>query len=731
MAGGGGVPWADEGGYGPSLNPVMFEEADPEGIAQTPEPFRRIRPLGLEEVKTIVAHEIDDALGGLGSRIAEERRQAIRYFYGRPFGNEQEGRSSVVLTDVADTIEWIMPSIMSMLTDSGTLWEYQAANGSPEASDYAKQATEAINHIFFEQCDGYMVIHDWVKTALLEKNGFVHPRFEERFEPRHATYRGVTEAELGVIMNDDTVEITEFAEHVGDRDLLDINTGLPRTTFDITTLQVKTVGEFVVDGIPPEEFLMARRAIKLNDRTPFTGHRRKIMVSDLIALGYDPDLITTIPSDDTPEYSQGRTERLSEDETFPISTADRADPASREIWVSDCYLRIDEDGDGFSELKRIIAAGAGPVTILSDYEVTSIPFCSLTSVPMPHKFFGRSIADQVMDLQLIRSTLLRQMLDNIYLTNNVRHQVVEGMVNIDDLLTSRPGGIVRVTAMGNMEEIVTKPLPGHAMEMMSFLDSVRETRTGVSKWQQGPEPASLKNVARGAVSDVQQMAGMKVGLIAQIFAETGIKRLGQQMYRIFVENATRPRTMRLRGEWIDVDPTLWARDMDCIVQVGLGLGESSRRQSNLEVIAANQKEMLQNGLSMMVTPKNIYNTAMAYQEAMGMRHDNRFFTDPGNQPFPKPEPAMSDQVDMLEAKVRELEHQRRLVEDRQTAERDAARLMVDADTQDKLHSFRYDELQQKHDLGLRELATREEVARIQIEGNLRRALAASTPGGTA
>lgn len=718
------IPYSAEGGLPPAQNPVSFGFADPPGIEATPERFRRIRPLGLEEVKSVVAHEIDDALGGLGSRIAEERRQAIRYYYGRPFGNEQEGRSAVVLTDVADTVEWMMPWIMAMLLDSGVLWEFEPYGPGPEAFEQAQQATEMVNRVFLDECDGYMVIHDMVKTALVEKNAFVHPRFEEKFEPKRTTYRGITEQELGRLMQDNTVEIVAFEEHVGDRALIDIETGQPRTTYDITTLQITSVGRYAVDGIPPEEFLMARRALKLNDATPFSGHRRKMMVSDLIALGFDADLVSTVPSDDTPEYSQGRTERLSEDETFPVSTADRPDAASREIWVTDCYIRLDEDGDGYAELRHIIAAGAGPVTILYDEECNHNPFCSVTPVPMPHKFFGRSIADQVNDLQLIRSTLLRQMLDNIYLTNNSRSAVIEGQVNIDDMLTSRPGGVVRVSNTDAIKPLETKPLPRHAMEMMGFLDAVKETRTGVGQWLQAPQPQTLKNVARGAVSDVQQAAGAKIALIAKIMAETGIKDLGKTMYRLLVENATRPQTMFLRGKWVEVDPTAWHRDLMCKVSVGLGLGEQERRMSNLADIAADQEKLLAGGMGgFMVTPQNLFNTAMAKQEAMGIRRDQRFFTDPGLNPFPKPEQPMEDQVKMLEVEVKKLEHERRALEDQAHAQSDAMRIMVEADQQEQLGNFRYDELGQKRILERERLASQERIADAQIEAQLKMALA--------
>lgn len=693
------------------ISPEVLMDEPPEGV-------RELRPLTQDEVKTVVSGEIQDSLGTLGSEIAEQRRKAIRYYYGRPFGNEQEGRSQVVLTDVADTIEWILPDLIRMFVSSGRIWRFKPRK--PGDEEAANQATDVVNHVFLDQADGFRVLHDWFKDALLEKNGIVKPVYEERYEPKISTYRGITEAELYLILSDDSTDIIGLEERP-DESIVDIQSGQPMALYDVQTRQIDSRCEFKVYGVPPEEFLIARRAVKLDDTTPFSAHRMKVTVSDLVAMGYPLELVGNLPSDDSPEFSQGRTERLSADETYPRSLAERSDPASRELWLTDCYVRIDEDGDGYSELRNILVVGEQSVTVLDDYHCNGVPFCSLTPIPMPHKFFGLSIADLTMDLQLIRSHLLRQMMDNVYFTNNSRYAVVEGMAEYDDLLTSRPGGIVRVAQQGMVEPLETRPLPDSAMQMMEFLDGVRETRTGVSRWQQGPEAASMKHQTLGAVSQVRDMAGARIELIGRIFGETGVKDLGKKLLRLIVENASRELTVRLRGKWVTVDPRAWAADMDVEVEVGLGQGEQVQRMSHLQQIADRQAQALQGGLGgLLVTPRNLYNVACDMTETMGFRHvDERYFMDPGDQPFPQPQPSVEDQVKVAET-------ERRSRENAAKAESDAVKLALEADRDEKLQTFRMADLRQKATLERERLDVQERIAEMQVRAQLRAALEADS-----
>ena len=675
--------------------------------------IREMHPLSEAELKSLLSREIEDSLGGLTSVVAEQRRQAIRYYYGRQFGNEIDGRSKVVLTDVADTIDWIMPSLMRMFTGGRVVARYKPRN--PEDEAMAKQATDYINMIFKDRMNGYQILYDWFKTGLLEKNGIVKVWCDYRTEPENYTYRGIDRAGLDSLTNSADVEVLEFDEFEADIE------GEGTTLYNVKVRRTSQKVEIKVDGVPPEEFLIARRTIKLDDYVPFAAHRVKRTISDLIAMGVPKEVAIKLPSDDTPEYTLERTERLSEDETFPVTTAERSDSVSRDTWVTECYARIDFDGDGFAELRKVIVVGEDAIHVIANEEINWQPFCVVCPNPMPYKFFGLSVADQVSDLQLIRSTLLRQMLDNLYIQNNQRYEVVEGAVELDDLLTSVPGGLVRVTQQGSVTPLPNVPFGPMPMHMMEFLDGVRETRTGVSKWQQGPDASSLSNQTRGAVSDVMQASYAKIEQIARQYAETGVKDLFKKLLKLMIEENIKPDLMKLDGAWAEVNPQTWDVDMDVEIEVGLGVGQNESRIQHLMGIASFQEKALQGGLGgLMVTPKNLFNTTDLLAEAMGFKVEDAFFQDPGDQPFPPPPP--DDKI---------LEHERRKKNDMVQGVLETKKLQVDAANMSDMDKFRNEELRINTEIKREELEMRErvEMARIRAQVEIAAANKQETSNG--
>ncbi len=629
-----------------------------------------LRPLDIREIKSVIQLEINDALGGLGSEIADDRQKAIRYYYGRPFGNEIDGRSQVVLTDVKDTIEWVMPQLMRMFTGGTHIVEYEPRRQGQEQQ--AKQATEFVNYLFMDEQDGFRILYDLFKTALLEKNSPGKVYSEKKYEPMLERYNGLSEAELGLLLDDEGLEVV--AHDVEEKTLgRDPETGEPivEKLYNVQVRHMQAHVDVRVAAIPPEEFLIARRTIRLDDTTQFTAHRVKRTASDLIAMGFPKDLVLSVPSDDTPEFSIGRTERLSEDETFPVTTAERADAASREIWTTDCVLRMDTDGDGYAELHKFIVAGENTVEILDDVEISHNPFFDLCPIPMPHKFHGMSLADLIMDLQLIRSTLLRQMLDNLYLINNQRMVVLDGEVDLDDLLTSRPGGIVRANQLDAVRPLEQGQLGPMAMAMMEYLEEVKQNRTGITRYTQGMDASSLNQTATG-ISRIMDAAQVRIELIARIFAQTGLKRMFKLLLREMIQAGVKDRVFRLRGEWVTVDPSQWDEDMDVRIKVGLGVGQAQERIANLQTILQLQTQLTQMGFGeFMVTPANAFNALEGVAEAMGFPIPEHFFTDPGDReaPEPTPDPKVLE-IEMkkeLEAARLELEKERLSLKEREDA----------------------------------------------------------------
>lgn len=675
------------------------------------------RPMSEDEIKSAVSAEIQDAFGNQGSQIAEERRRALHYYYGRPFGNEIEGRSQVVLTEVRDTIQWMMPTLMNMLADSEQLWTFEATSEMEEPQ--AREATLAVNHLFFNQCNGYMVLWEWIMAALMEKNSIVKPEWVDVAEPKLERYFGLDELAIGSLISQEklgNIKIVELGEHRGGENVIDMATGAPRKTYDITLRRTASSGQLKVYGVPGEEYLHSRRSIRLDDETPFSAHVQKKTVSQLIAEGFPPEVILRAPRDEMPEYSIGRTTRLSEDETYPQMTTPRTDKASQELWLHDCYVRMDVDGDGYAELRRIIVVGEHASEILYNEPVNFNPLTSLCPTPMPYKFYGESVADAMMDLQLIRSTMLRNVLDNIYHQNNATYEVVEGQVNYDDILTTEPGGSIRVTAPGSVTPLVTPPLPPATMAWMEYLEGVGEKRTGVSRWISGPDASDLKHQTDSGISQVRNAASGKIRQIAKIFAKTGIKELGHKILRLLVENASGAQRAKISGQWVSFDPSRWNTKMACSVNVGLGDGERHQRLQQLMMVAELQEKALKDGASMMVTPAHLYNTAQDIQEALGFKRQERYFKDPGDQPFPPPEPDFDEQVRIAENK-------RRVDEQAKKYEIDRIAQSVEETKNADLNRYRFAELAQKREVEMAKMALQQQLEHARIAAQERIAAA--------
>lgn len=683
---------------------------------------RPVGPLTQDDVRAAVSREIQEALGSVESQIAEERREAIEFYYGRPFGNEQEGRSQVILTDVADTIEWVMPQLMRMFFGGEKIARYE-----PRGEDdvkFAEEATSFVNKSFKDDMDGYTITHDLFKTALLEKNGFGKVFTETKMEPVLHNLRELDEEELMLLVSDESMEVLEWEEVGGPVVGHHPETGEPvrPPLYNVKARQITPKTRLRVDGIAPEEFLIARRAIRLDDETPFCAQRRKVSASDLISMGYPKDVVYNLPVDDSPEYELGRTERRSDEETFPVTTVDRPDPASQEYWIAECYILLDEDGDGYAERRKITVVGEHASVILDDEEVSHNPFFSLTPIPMPHKFFGRSLADLVMDLQMIRSTLLRQMLDNLYITNNQRTVVEEGAVEIDDLLVSRPGGVIRADHVEAVKALETQsfgPMPFH---MLEFLEETRANRTGISRNTNGMDATSLSNTTATGVSMVMNAAQMRIELIARVFANTGLKRMFKLLLRELITGPFKKQRLRLAGDWVSVDPSEWNPDMDVQIQVGLGVGQAAERVANLRQIMEMQGELHSRGMGgYMVTPENVYNATAAMAEAMGFNAPGQFFTDPAGKPPPPPPPDPK----LMQAELeQQLEPMRLKLEEQ--------KVQIEGIQQAALADHRREQIESKERIERMRLESREriELAKIQAEKETARAERAQRMNGS-
>jgi hypothetical protein len=432
----------------------------------------------------------------------------------------------------------------------------------------------------------------------------------------------------------------------------------PIELYDCTLRITREFGVVRVCNIPPEEMLFSRRA-KRGD-IPFISHRRRWTYSDLIEQGYDAECLDLIPYDDTTDFNAERVERHRGDTDFP--SYQRRD-SGREIWVEESYCKFSLSEDGkTTELYRVVTAGKGLVILTRDgkpaVECCDEPgFVSICPIPSPHTLVGQSLADLTMDLQLIKSTLIRQMIDNAFLSNWPRIEVADDAVNentYDDLLTLRPGGIVRTRRLGGVQPMMIPFTADKTFPLVEYLDQTQEVRTGVARHNQGINPDDLNKTATG-VSLLQQAAAQRVELFARIFAQ-GVEELMRGILRLVTRHQQKEKIIRVTGGWLKVDPKQWREDMPVTVSVGLGTGNRDQMLAHLMQIIQLQGTIVQQQQGVtgpLVYPQNVFDALQALQENAGFK--SSFFADPSQGPppgTPPPPPSQPDPATMqIQAKV--------------------------------------------------------------------------------
>ena len=606
------------------------------------------------QLKVIIESEIDNAIGYLDSETTEARAKALEYYLRQPYGNEVEGRSQIVTGEVAEAVDGAIPQLIRVFTSADDLVRFEPRG--PGDEEGAKQATEYCNWVFYTQNPGFAILHDWFKDALMQKTGIVKAYWDNKVSVTKETYENLTDDEMVLLLSDGTLDIIEQTTEEIDTGELD-SMGQPMLLrYNSVTVSKKIKqGGVKIENIPPEEFLMSKKATSIQD-SPFVAHRRLLPRSDLIAMGFDPEIVANLPAYDELSYTSERLARYSQGEQ-PYQD-ESLDESMQEVELYQCCIRADFDGDGIAELRQVFYSGS---EILENIETDYVPFHSLCPIPIPHKFFGESMADRTMDIQLIKSTVVRQMLDNLYLSNNARVGAVEGQVNLDDLLTVTPGGVVRIKNANALVPMAIPSVLNQAFPMLEYLDTQQSKRTGISDMQQGLNPDILQNVTAAAVAAASQASTGKLELVARIFAETGIKSLFLGILHLVCKYQDKPSIIRLRGKYIEIDPRSWSNQYDLRINVGLGTGNKQEQMAMLQMVLAKQEAILQQyGPSNPLCTVAQYRTTLGrFIEAPGFVDSAEFFKEITpeieqqlSQPAPKqPDPAMQAIMQQAQAQI--------------------------------------------------------------------------------
>lgn len=639
-----------------------------------PTVFQKNKPLDETGLKAILASEMATALGNDGGRLSEQRRQALKQYEGEKYGNEVEGRSQVVDRTIMETVEWIMPALMRIFAAAPQIVQVEPQTQADE--EQAKQQTAYLNYIFMRDNPGFVILYTWFKDALLQKLGWVKAYWDIERRTENEVYKGLTQEQYdGLLADPDREEveckkyplwgptqglvnaesISQGGEQPSPTDIAPPLEPVPLggmpppdavIAYDCTFRKTINHGRVKVVPAAPEEVLISRRATRHN--VPFVCHRRRITRSELIEMGYPSDVVMTLSPYDEQEYNQERVERFRKTEDDAGAQAPVQDPSMVEVWINEAYFKCDMEGDGIAKLRKVVFSGDQAFIILSNELADEMPLHWTTPIIMPHTLVGMSLADLVGDLQLIKTTIWRQTLDNLYLANNARHYVNEDNASentYDDLLTSRPGSIVRGHGPQEMvvTPLVTPFVAAQSFPMLEYVDQQTEKRSGVSKGNQGVPPDALtKQTAIGSmgIGMLQEAAAQRVELIARIFAED-TRELFRAILGLVIRNQQSPRVIKISEQWTPIDPSSWKSQPELTVSVGLGTGNRDKMVSELMQQLGLQKEVvaLQNGLNgPLVTATQVYKTWTMLVHAMGFKHQEDFVADPANAPPPEPPP---------------------------------------------------------------------------------------------
>jgi hypothetical protein len=582
----------------------------------------------LEDMEIVAKVEAEEniAYGVNDSALSNDRAAAIDYYLGQPFGNEEEGRSQVVSYDVQDTIEAALPQLLKVFVAGDKVVQFDPKG--PEDQDAAEQETDYINHVVMEKNEGFKTFYVWFKDALLSKNGYVKVYAEEDEEVEEYEYKGLTDAQLQMLASD---ENTEVLEHTGYPDPsmnmdamyqqammngVDPATIMQPMLHDVKLKVTEDKTDIKIENVAPESIMVSVEVTGPNlQDARFVQHREVMQLAD-IAEAFDKPLeyIKSVMSDLRDTFEEESNARDIYDEEY-----DRA-IESDEALVKDTYIKLD------GERYRVVILGN---TVLYKEKCECVPFACITPMIMPHRHIGRSYADLTMDIQLIKSTLIRGQLDNMYLANNGRYAISD-RVNLDDMLTSRPGGIVRVEGDpgSGIMPLSHPPLPASSFGMVEYMDSMKEKRTGVTAYNQGLDANSLNKTATG-VAQIMNASQQRIELVARTFAETGVKELFKLVHRLVRTTLTKPDIVRMRNKWVEIDPREWKDRNDLSISVGLGAGNKDQQLTHLMSILQMQKEAMQIGIT---SPEKIYNALAKLTQNAGFKNPEEFWTNPANNP---------------------------------------------------------------------------------------------------
>lgn len=599
-----------------------------------------------EELAQLLEGHEQRAIGYFDSEIAKEQAKAIEYYYGNVSDVPVlDGCSSAVDHTVAITVDNGLASVLKPFVSAEEVVAFDPVG--EEDVEMAEQATEYVNHVIHKDNPGFLILHNWFKDALLTKIGIVKVWWEDK------TRR---EARQVVV---DALQLEEARQAPGYLDEQDNGDG----TFTVSIEEEIADGREKICGVPPEEFLISPHARSIEfGECPYAAHKpTNFTRSDLVALGFDRDIVDALPSMASDEMGEARRRARYADQEWYNSTREAigSDKSAETIALLDEFVLCDFNGDGIAEMRRVLRVGS---TILFNEEVDDNAFAILCPVPMPHKVIGRSLADQSMEEQKIGTAITRQTLDNLYKTNNPRPIVPDTARTDgteDSLFDSSPGAEIRVKAPGQLEWSVVPFAADKSYPMLEYIHQRAEEKTGIQRKGNGLNADALKknspDTATQAAID-ENSRNERAELIARIFAETGVKRLFKLILKDLVKYQPKARLIRLRNKFVEMNPQGWNPDMDLTISVGLGVGNKAEQIMQADAVLQTMAELQQTPYAYLIDAEKVHNALKRKFTAAGIKNVDDFLNDPKEKeaPPPQPNPEMAKVQADVEAKQAEL-----------------------------------------------------------------------------
>lgn len=698
--------------YG-SLMADLYEPTKPVKMAPVFGARKGEGPMEDDELHGIVSGLIDHSIQYIEDELSPLRAQSTDYYFGRPLGNEQKGRSQFVVRTVQEVALAQLADLLRAVFGAERVVEYKPQG--PEDAPAAEQATEFViqgleSEGFFLKCLAVM------KDGLVRKTGALKWGWDSSKTKCAYKLEGVTQEQLVLLGQEPGVEITKVTPEPT-YPATDPNQPPPPATNTVELTRQYEDGCFRVWALPPEELIFDRDA-RSSDEFTLIGHRTMKSHGDLIAMGVEKAVVEEHggPDGQLQDNEESVARRVNEN-THEEPEAGEANHKTRycETWV-----RVDYDGDGIAELRRICTIGPSNHVVTNDpaEDVQIAIFCP---DPEPHTIVGQSTADQTMDIQRLQTSVVRGILDSAAQATFNRTWYREGYANAADVLNTAIGAPIRVKSGANDVGVFAHSFLGKDLfPLVELGNDMTERRTGHNKGVQGLDASALQSSTAAAVGAAITASQARSEMMVRIFAESLLKPLFKGLLKLLVQHQPRRKVMRLRGQWVEVDPRVWDAGMDVGINVSFGAGLVQEKIETLLEIKATQESLLQllGPQNPIVNLKQYSDTLATITELRGFKDSARFFkrvteedlqkmaeAQAQSQQSPPPDPAImvaqaQIQLEQQKAQMEMQIQQQKMELERQKAqwEDDRARDKQAAEIQLKLR-----EMALEHNLNMSEL----------------------------